>query len=517
MKEHNNDDEDNPPRVVTVTFYRTIGEIPVSLQATNEGEVSVTEVSWHSSPVQVGDILTATTANGSSYHPHQVLNLECKNKLTGVVTMRFQNTQENCCETVRGSFFVQPQVHTCLPMALDFQQENEILTISSLEPANRWFSDSALEAGHSVVSINGSPCQQLNEEDVQQFLQIKLTTDPYLFIVTDTNEEQIDETTSSQPKDTPEELMAPFLDHEEEVLKHFLHETKIHKNINVELLGQYNAHSNAKYFFIAIQKSLARLECQTTCPPANLVPFVSREILPGALNVYAEYLGGLLPDTSSLANALKRLKKNGRRGKQSAAVWTPELVIAIGQVIGTCEYCTNQAQALEEMLVEKYTTQIDFVESTENFHEVIARAVAMLVSGVLDRLENSFEMMGSAFAKKRWGQKKSIEEESAYAVTMGMVIQSYVHTVARDSLLPRCYVHSFCDKFVLEFCAKYYNTILPLWRRLSHLGVQQLLLDLCHLKELCLNLQTDAIPFRVLVEGQFRRIEGLLKAKWMME
>lgn len=526
------------PHVVSVTFFRS-GDLPLSLEAIEGGGVRVTEVFWIASPVDVGDFLVEVHANGKTCHPCQVLSVQGQRKLTGVVTLRFRkveqqegsNSSKSISKNLRGSFFVQPQAHTCLPMAFDFSCSNGTLSFSNLEETNDWLSNSYLEPGQAVVSINGSPSHQLEEEDAQRWLLTKLTMDPYLYIIAQRRFE-----VSSTPAEISiptDPAMRRFLGREYDVLQQFLEATTSEQCLGTDRVSaEYRSFRSSKELFVTLLNSLQRLQNQRSCPPCAVVPILSQVVLPKALQAYATYMESLLPSTSlsssSSKNVLGRIKRNRnphRRPKPAYQVDTPDALTQVCQVIATCEYCAEQSQALEETIHERYpTTQsaIQLKESIEAFQEVIVKAMSILVSGIMHRLEDSFHTIRQSIkTKHHWKANKikaAVDEESEYVQTMCQEMQSYVGTISQDQLMPRCYVRSFSDKFVRLFCTSYYDTCLPIVKKnVSHLAIQQLLLDVCYLKEQCLLLPSgdNIASYAVLVQSQFRTIEGLLKGKWM--
>ena len=526
------------PHVVSVTFFRS-GDLPLSLEAIEGGGVRVAEVFWIASPIDVGDLLVEIHANGKTFHPCQALSDQGQQKLTGVVTLRFRkieqeegsNGSNSISKDLRGSFFVQPQAHACLQMAIDFACRNGTLSLSNLEETNDWLSNSYLEPGQVVVSINGSPSYQLEEEDAQRWLLTKLTMDPYLYIIAqrrfDVNPTPTEISIPTDP------TMRRFLGREYDVLQQFLLATTSEQCLGTDRVSaEYCSYRSSKELFVTLLNSLQRLQNQRSCPPCAVVPILSQVVLPKVLREYAAYMESLLPCTtsssSSSKNVLGRMKRNrnpNRRAKPAYQVDTPDEITQLCQIIATCEYCAQQSQALEETIHERYpTTQntIQLKDSVEAFQEVIAKAMSILVSGIMYRLEDSFHSVRQSIkTKHHWKANKikaAVDEESVYVQTMCQEIQSYVGTISQEQLMPRCYVRSFSDKFVRIFCTSYYDTCLPIVKKnVSHLAIQQLLLDVCYLKEQCLLLPSgdNIATYTDLVLSQFRTIEGLLKGKWM--
>jgi len=652
------------PQDISVTFYRSSGtsggsggggELPVTFQVSPNGCVYVTEIFWLHSPITIGDelieVLSSGCGGGNSnsrrtktaatvvFHPRQIVDcIKVQQQLNGVVTMRFRKMapppppptaaaaaatdttttpsikeQVQFCNALRGSFFVQPQAHTCLPMALNFcrHYQHGRLSLAPSPVIDRndddnddgsnnqdWLAHSYLEPGHIVVSMNGSSSHQLEEEDAQRFLQTKLTMDPYLYIVSqqqpwygESNDNTSAAAAAAAAAPPPKEITIPsdpvvrrFLAHEYDTFQRFIQDTMLNDQHTLipatERVGSdCCAYVSSKNMFLTIQQSLQRLERLSSCSPDAVALILMQVVLPKALKEYADYMKQRLPNTKttktmtmSFANAtpisssassssrtnglLTRLQRNGKSSNTyNRYVETTEDIGQVCHVIGTCDYCTSQVQALEETLMESYplntTTNHNnnhnkpvLSESVvEAFQDVIAKAMSVLVSGLIQQLQPCLEKMGpQVFAKAKPAAvaRKGIllrrnnnndnkddstisdnYEESPYVQEICDIMDTYTTTIAAANLvLPRCYVRSFCDKFVLAFCAVYYDTCQPIVTKkqnktVSHHLLQQLLLDVYHLKEQSLRLPSDASSFPGLVKSQYRNIEVLLKGKLM--
>lgn len=203
--------------------------------------------------------------------------------------------------------------------------------------------------------------------------------------------------------------------------------------------------------------------------------------------------------------------------------------VTVCHVIGTCEYCAETVEALEELIREtvdeEFKSKIDMMGQQEAFHEITAKAIRVLESGLENRLEDAFRMMASI----NWAVFVEVGEESDYVRAMHKEIQPYVSTAR--SLIPKSYFQSFCDKFALGMTTLYYESLIRL-KTISEPGSQQLLLDVYNLKTLILKLPVLEKPsdsshvarkgvatgttiapamYTKMVQKQFKRIELLLK------
>ncbi|OEU15407.1 Vps53_N-domain-containing protein [Fragilariopsis cylindrus CCMP1102] len=203
--------------------------------------------------------------------------------------------------------------------------------------------------------------------------------------------------------------------------------------------------------------------------------------------------------------------------------------VTVCHVIGTCEYCAETVEALEDLIRDtvddEFKSKIDMMGQQEVFHEITAKAIHILVSGMENRLDAPLKTMTSI----NWATFVEVGEESDYVRDMHNEIQPYVATTR--GLIPKSYYQSFCDKFALGFTTTYYDSLVRL-KSISEPGSQQLLLDVYNLKTLILKLpvleksvaSTAATRKSVatgstiapamytkMVQKQFKKIELLLK------
>jgi vacuolar protein sorting-associated protein 53 len=159
--------------------------------------------------------------------------------------------------------------------------------------------------------------------------------------------------------------------------------------------------------------------------------------------------------------------------------------VTVCHVISTCEYCADTMEALEDLvrdtIDDEYKARVDMISDQEQFHEITAKSIRVLVSGLTNRMEGAMKSM----ALVNWGACDAVGEESAYVLSIHEEIEPFVKTIRH--LLPTSYFRSFCDKFAAAFTATYNDNLIRL-KRISEPGTQQLLLDLYNLKTLFLKL-----------------------------
>jgi hypothetical protein len=207
--------------------------------------------------------------------------------------------------------------------------------------------------------------------------------------------------------------------------------------------------------------------------------------------------------------------------------------VTVCHVIDTCEYCADTVEALEDMIREtideEFKNRIDMSGEQEAFHDITARGIRVLVSGLENRTEAAMKDMNNM----NWATIEMVGEESDYVRTLHQAIQPFVEKV--KGLIPTSYFRSFCDRFAAAFTKSYYESLIR-QKRISESGTQQLLLDVYNIKTLLLKLPVietkaavgNSVPsmmmqsrpagstiapaiYTKMVTKQFARIEILLK------
>ena len=215
--------------------------------------------------------------------------------------------------------------------------------------------------------------------------------------------------------------------------------------------------------------------------------------------------------------------------------------VIICHVISTCEYCAETVEALEELIVDtmddtkkilvnkkpaSYRSRVNMTAEQEGFHDLTAKSIRVLVSGLIHRTQ---DVALKQMLATKWEQWESVGEESPYVRIIHQEVGPFCSTA--KSLLPPSYFRTFCDKFAAAFGTLFYDSVIRL-KRISEPGTQQLLLDLYNLKTLFLKLpvleesslsSTSSLSnkkrgssiapamYTKLVQKQFGKIETLLK------
>ena len=324
--------------------------------------------------------------------------------------------------------------------------------------------------------------------------------------------------------------MGPYIALEEQSMDEQLVEAL--EDRAVDTRGELPVFTTSTKLFIYIKGSITRC---TALTKGNAF-FLLYQAFQDSLQKYAQVLSSKLPPALpprsgglNLPNvAFAKQDQDSSAPTASYKVPKDEEVTAC-HVIGTCEYCADTVEALQDLIRDnvddQYKDKIDMMGQQEAFHDITAKAIRVLVSGLENRLEDAFRMMTSI----NWALFDEVGEESDYVRYMHREIQPYITTTR--GLIPTSYFRSVCDKFAMTFTNDFYNAIIRL-KTISEQGSQQLLLDISILKTLFLKLPVlekatissptarKAVPtgstiapamYTKMVQKQFKQIEVLLK------
>lgn len=198
----------------------------------------------------------------------------------------------------------------------------------------------------------------------------------------------------------------------------------------------------------------------------------------------------------------------------------PNMEIQVSLIINTAEYCAEVAPQLKQMIAAKIipslANKIDYAEVEDQYLDLVAHGVKVLVYGLLDRLEPSFRTL----MNMNWASFANVGEESAYLLSMNHVLVDAIPKVKRA--LSTSYFQNFCTKLATEILSRFQDSIIKS-KRISDMATQQLLLDTYSLKTLLLALPSlnpaeplnKAPPpnpvYAKLIAGKAAHIEMMLK------
>jgi len=328
-----------------------------------------------------------------------------------------------------------------------------------------------------------------------------------------------------------ENFMGPYIALEEQNMEDQLKEAA--SDSTVDTRGELPVLISSTNLFLYIKNSITR--CTTLTKRKTL--FSLYRAFQRILKKYSKVLLSKYPSAlSGPAAAIGGLGISGLTAGGSSSSGIKDIYripkgdeTLICHVIDTCEYCTETVEALQDLIIdkidEKFKSKIDMSAEEEAFHDVTAKGIRVLVSGLVHRTDQAFKGMYNI----NWSALDVVGEESAYVRAMHTEVQPFVLEV--KSILPSSYFRNFCDQFAMFFTTAFFNTITR-QKRISESGTQQLLLDVYNLKTLLLRLPvldksdpsspgkspkaqvgSSIAPavYTKMVTKQFQHIETLLK------
>ena len=326
-----------------------------------------------------------------------------------------------------------------------------------------------------------------------------------------------------------EKYMIPYIALEEQNMDEQLKESAL--DTAVDARGELPVFTSSTNLFLYIKNSITRCTLLTK----GRTFFLLYRAFQRTLRKYAKVMASKYPSPlSGPAAAIGGISIAGLTTGSGSGIKDIYRIpngdeITICHVIDTCEYCSETVEALQDLILdkieEKYKPKIDMSGEEEAFHDVTAKGIRVLVSGLVHRTDQAFKGMYNI----NWSALDVVGEESAYVRSMHSAIHPFVVEV--KSALPNSYFRNFCDQFAMFFTNAFYNTITR-QKRISESGTQQLLLDVYNLKTLLLKIPilekiddasssrspnkevTSSIApaiYTKMVTKHFQRIEILLK------
>mmetsp|Transcript_2441 Transcript_2441/g.5696 ORF Transcript_2441/g.5696 Transcript_2441/m.5696 type:complete len:835 (-) Transcript_2441:58-2562(-) len=152
----------------------------------------------------------------------------------------------------------------------------------------------------------------------------------------------------------------------------------------------------------------------------------------------------------------------------------------ICHVVCTGSFCldelTERENALKETIDEGFKAQVDFDETKKVFREeVIGKGILQLVDSVKFQSEPIFARM----TRIRWHRCEEVGDTSPYAVEVGLLLKKRITSLVVQ--LPPKYHRKFKYDLIQTVCEAFYSSLARI-NRISPVGTQQLLLDVCTLK-----------------------------------
>jgi vacuolar protein sorting-associated protein 53 len=195
----------------------------------------------------------------------------------------------------------------------------------------------------------------------------------------------------------------------------------------VDLRGSHPVLTSSTQMFVYIRGSITRC---TALTKGNTF-FLLYKSFQDCLRKYAQVLISKLPPSTSQKPG-GALMPPVPFGKQSILDSSSPYVesyhvppgeeVTVCHVVGTAEYCAETVEALEDLIRDtiddEFKSKIDMSDEQEAFHDITAKAIGVLVSGIENRLSDAFRMMETT----NWGAFLEVGEESEYIGAMNKLI-----------------------------------------------------------------------------------------------
>eukprot|EP00026_Physarum_polycephalum_P002742 Phypoly_transcript_02750.p1 GENE.Phypoly_transcript_02750~~Phypoly_transcript_02750.p1 ORF type:complete len:836 (+),score=180.82 Phypoly_transcript_02750:116-2623(+) len=187
-------------------------------------------------------------------------------------------------------------------------------------------------------------------------------------------------------------------------------------------------------------------------------------------------------------------------------------------ILNTAEYClttiTQMKEIITRMIDDPFKDKIDLQPETDEYSNIVAKGLKILVSGLEAKIEPAMNTMRSL---PWYAEDGIVGEESPYVNEIDAILAAEVPRYR--GILGTGHFNYFCDLFVGSFIPRLIQTIYKL-RRISELGAQKLLLDVTMLRKVFVMMPTFGLTdgttaparFIRLVNKEISKAEILLKA-----
>jgi hypothetical protein len=230
-----------------------------------------------------------------------------------------------------------------------------------------------------------------------------------------------------------ENYMAPYIELESQSMDEHLVEAL--EDRKVDTRGERPVFISSTNMFVYIKGSITRCTALTKGKAFFLLYQAFRD----SLRKYAQILDGKLPSpmTGTSGNLVGAISIpasfGGSTSKQESSPAASYRLpsgeeVTVCHVISTCEYSADTVEALEDLIRdtvdEPYKSKIDMMSDQETFHDITAKAIRVLVSGLTNRTESALKLL----AATNWAIYDSVGEESTYVRSMHEEIEPVILT-----------------------------------------------------------------------------------------
>lgn len=192
-------------------------------------------------------------------------------------------------------------------------------------------------------------------------------------------------------------------------------------------------------------------------------------------------------------------------------------------LLNTGDYILNNIDALSDkfgqLISEPFKNKL---QSFENVKDVYFRLINKSSSSLLIEVSNDLKLSWRQFVNNSWYSMESVSDVSSYMIEMKSVLVEDLRVIL-PMIIRDSYIRNFNDKLV-ELLMNSFGNNLKLIKPVSIVNIEQILLDVSTLKELCLKFQlfadanyletspkTSSKNYQKFVSSQFHNLESLLK------
>ena len=230
-----------------------------------------------------------------------------------------------------------------------------------------------------------------------------------------------------------ESYMTPYIDLERQSMAEQLSQAL--EDRTVDTRGERPVFISSTNMFVYMKGSITRCTALTRGKAFFLLYQAFKE----TLHKYSQTLDRKLPSPVTTSGpgivGIGNLPGSfGGKGSKDASSTTasyrlpPDEEVTVCHVISTCEYCADTMEALEELIGDTiddtYKAKIDMIVDQDSFHDITAKAIRVLVSGLTNRMENALKDLSSI----NWATYDTVGEESPYVLAIHEQIEPMVLT-----------------------------------------------------------------------------------------
>ncbi|GAA96475.1 hypothetical protein E5Q_03142 [Mixia osmundae IAM 14324] len=183
-------------------------------------------------------------------------------------------------------------------------------------------------------------------------------------------------------------------------------------------------------------------------------------------------------------------------------------------ILNTSAYCSETASQLEDRMKTCIDAGLKEKVTFEAEKDLFIGVISQSLNYIVRELDHAIEPPLSIMAKAPWSTSELVSSESAYTGSLNRAISETIDA-AKSHIDSKKYVRSLCDRAIGIVLTKFMQNIIRC-RPITHVGAEQLMLDLQSLKRCLLQLpqlseeQPNASYARLVNKG-VGRIDIILK------